>query len=248
MASFALLMLKGIGLLTQGSYVLTGTTTASAQDVAIKNDSGENLPQISISDGLAAEKAAQNLFARANNTPLSSNQLDSVPMTENNQGDKIPLGSIDGMSSSEQAILERLGERRTELELFSSELDIRLALVDAAEKRLAERIAGLQEIEARIDLKVKEKKALDDAQFKGLVSMYENMKPSDAAAIFNDLPMNILLKVSSNMSARKMAPVLAKMNKIRASELTQRLADVEIEPSMDAPLDDISSLPQIIGQ
>ncbi len=247
MASVALLLLKSVGLITQGSYVITGTSTAMAEN-DLSNDIGQNLPQFSAADGLAADKAAQNLFTRANDTPITSTQIDGVPYSQSTNGDKIALGSIDGVNGTEKAILERLGERRTELEIFSSELDIRLALVEAAEKRLAERISGLQEIETRIDLKVKEKKLLDDAQFKGLVGMYETMKPSDAAVIFNDLPMNVLLRVASSMSSRKMAPVLAKMSRDRASELTQQLAAIETEPKMDTPLDNLASLPQIIGQ
>ena len=247
LATFALLMLKSVGLITNGEYVLVGTNSVNAQENLTQDETGKNLPQFSASDNQAAERASENLFSRANEAPINSTSLDAVPVTKNNNGDKIAIGSIDGVNNTERAILERLGERRTELELFSSELDVRLALVEAAENRLALRIANLEEIEARIDLKVKEKKSLDDAQFKGLVGMYETMKPGDAAAIFNDLPMNVLLRVASSMSSRKMAPVLAKMSKTRASELTQRLAEIEVEPTMQAPLDDVANLPQIIG-
>lgn len=88
---------------------------------------------------------------------------------------------------------------------------------------------------------------LDDEQFSGIVGMYETMKPKDAAAIFNELSMDVLLRVSTSMSPRKMAPVLAAMTTSRAQELTVKMAEKELEPTLDTPIDDFSSLPKING-
>ena len=239
LAAFALLIFKGIGLVTEGGYILSGTDLAFAQ---------EQQSDFTKSEINAADRASGNLFSRADQAPISSSQLDAVPVTENTLGDKIAIGSNDGVNDTEKAILERLSERRTELDLLGAELETRSTLVEAAEKRLAERIASLELIEARISALVEEKKGLDDVQFKGLVGMYEAMKPADAASIFDSLSMNVLLRVARSMNPRKMSPVLAKMSTARARELTQRLAEIEPEPSMDAPLDNVSQLPQIVGQ
>jgi flagellar motility protein MotE (MotC chaperone) len=59
-----------------------------------------------------------------------------------------------------------------------------------------------------------------------LVKIYENMKPSDAATIFNQLQMPILLSVIGSMSERKVAPVLASMDPKRAKEVTEELAEL----------------------
>ncbi len=237
MAAFALLLLKTVGLITQGNYVLSGTNSAFAQQDTLSD-----------SEVKAAEKASQALFSRQGQTPIGSSQIDAIPMKENKDGDKIAIGSTDGVNNTERAVLERLSERRVELDLLRDELDMRVVLIDAAEQRLAQRVAGLEELEARIAALVDERKALDDTQFKGLVSMYETMKPGDAAEIFNALNMEILLKVSRSMSSRKMALVLAKMNRERAMALTIQLAVVEVDPTFEAPDDDVASLPQIVGQ
>ncbi len=237
MAAFALLLLKGIGIVTEGGYIFSGTRNAIAQPV-----------ELSEAEKKAAERATQALFSSANQPPINSSQLDAVPVTETRDGDKIAIGSIDGVNKTEKAILERLSERRTELDLLSEQLDMRMALIDVAEKKLAEKMASLEALEARISALVDEKKALDDEQFNSLVSMYETMKPGDAAEIFDSLPLEVLLRVASSMNARKMALVLAKMERERANVLTQRLARVESEPILDAPIDDLANLPQIIGQ
>lgn len=244
-AVFALLTLKGIGLVTNGGYILTGTSTAVAQE-----DEEATESEFTPSDERAADRASETLFSRAERAPITTDQLDAVPVTQNNDGDKIAFSSPDGGNETERAVLERLSERRTELDNLGLELETRAALVEAAEKRLAERIVGLEAIEARITALVEERKALDDEQFRGLVGMYETMKPGDAAKIFDSLSMKVLERVARAMSPRKMAPVLAKMSTERARELTQRMAAVEPEPAMDTPLEvaGAAALPQIVGE
>lgn len=238
-AAFALLILKGVGLVTEGGYTLLGTELAQAQ---------QSEPQFDESDDLAADRASEVLFSRAEPAPISSSQLDAVAVTENTAGDKIAIGSTDGIDLTERAVLERLGERRTELDILASDLETRMALVEAAEVRLAERIANLEAIEARISALVDERKTMDDTQFSNLVGMYETMKPSDAAAIFDSLAVEVLVRVARGMNPRKLSPVMAKMQTDRARELTLRLAAVEPEPMLDAPIDDLANLPQIVGQ
>ena len=53
---------------------------------------------------------------------------------------------------------------------------------------------------------------METGQFAGIVAMYETMKPKDAANIFNELDMEVLLRVAKTMSPRKMAPILAEMD------------------------------------
>ena len=50
------------------------------------------------------------------------------------------------------------------------------------------------------------------------------MKPKAAAAIFDELELPILLEVIDQMSERRVAPILADMNPIKAKEVTADLA------------------------
>lgn len=240
-AAFALLVLKTVGLMTEGGYVLVGTGSVFAQQESQEEEFDQR-------DVNAANRASESLFSRAEPAPVSSSQLDAVPVTETTSGEKVAIGSTDGLDQTERAVLERLTERRTELELLERDLQTRVALVEAAEARLGERITRLETIEAQISALVDEKKAMDNAQFAGVVGMYETMKPSDAAAIFNSLSMDVLLRVARNMNPRKMAPVLAKMATRRAQELTLGLAAVQAEPMLDMETDNLQNLPQIVGE
>src|SRR3954451_22667425 len=64
----------------------------------------------------------------------------------------------------------------------------------------------------------------DDASWQGLVRLYETMKPRDAATIFNELQMPILLQVLDRMKDAKAAAVLAAMNPDKARDVTAELA------------------------
>jgi flagellar motility protein MotE (MotC chaperone) len=175
---------------------------------------------------------------------------DAEAVQENGKGGLTPLAG-EGALATQKALLARLSERRTELESLQTELDMRSALVDAAEKRLEERAATVAAMEAQIGALVAEKKSMEDAQLKSIVNMYENMKPKEAASVFNTLDMEVLLKVARSMNTRKMAPIMAKMDTKRAEELTVRLAAIQREPTVAQATptgQDISGLPQIVGQ
>lgn len=170
---------------------------------------------------------------------------DALPMEVNSSGKLAPM-EVD--AGSEADLLGRLGERRDSLDSREKELEMRMALVEAAEKRLDERTTTLKAIEAKINALVDEKKSAEKEQFAGIVAMYETMKPKEAATIFNALDMPVLLRVARAMNPRKMAPILAKMDPMRAKTLTAGLAADEVEPSLDVAVEDLTSLPQIVGQ
>jgi flagellar motility protein MotE (MotC chaperone) len=175
------------------------------------------------------------------------NQADALPLVKDGTGNLVPLETA--AAGSEKQILERLSARRAELDQRESELDMRMALVEAAEKRIAERTATLEALEARINAMVDEKRTLEESQFVAVVSMYETMKPKDAAAIFDQLEMPVLLRVARAVNPRKMAPIMAKMDPLKAMELTAGLAVDQVEPTIEmAPANTVGELPQIVGQ
>jgi flagellar motility protein MotE (MotC chaperone) len=148
-------------------------------------------------------------------------------------------------SGAERAILERLQERRQELDTRARELDIRESLIKAAEKRMEGQLAELKETEARITVATQAKDDAQAARFKGLVTMYENMKPRDAAKIFDRLDSGVLLDVASKIEPRKMADILALMSPDSAQRLTVELASQaqEVKPGNSS-----NDLPKIQGQ
>ena len=128
------------------------------------------------------------------------------------------------MSASERAVMERLQARRQELEARAREIDIRKNLLKAAEKRIESRVEELKSVESRISTTTEQKSEADVARFRGIVTMYEGMKPKDAARVFDRLEMSVLFEIASQIAPRKMSDILGLMAPEAAERLTVELA------------------------
>lgn len=311
LAAAALLLFKGIGIVTNGGYVLTGAATAeaagaggghggSAEGGAIVSlpaeptvgdtsptlsDGAPTLPLRGEDAGHGNEAVASGSHGAeateesghgnsepvacppvgetstnehlADGTDAEASADDCAEASANAAGD-ILLTMMDGegnivpmegkAAGSGEAVAERLGARREALDTREAELEMRMALVEAAEKRIAERTSALEVLETRINALVEAKKASDDRQFNSIVAMYETMKAKEAAAIFDQLEISVLLRVASAMPPRKMSQIMAKMTPQKARELTASMAVEQVEPSLDLAQEDLTALPQIVGQ
>lgn len=121
------------------------------------------------------------------------------------------------LSDEEIDLLQSLAERRKELDLRANQLEQREDLLLAVERRIDEKVEALKLLRKSIEGET-------ESQYKSLVKIYENMKPKDAARIFEKLDMAILLPVTERMKERKLAAILAKMNTNNAMTLTVQLA------------------------
>ncbi|MEH6526349.1 MAG: hypothetical protein V7723_09765 [Sneathiella sp.] len=135
-------------------------------------------------------------------------------------------------SDSEIEVLERLVERRSELNRRNQELDMRDNLLKATEARIDDKISKLKDMEATLNKLLQLHDDQEKTQLASLVKIYEKMKPKDAARIFNSLEMEILINVASRIKEAKMATILASMNSQRANKLTVELATRRQLPSV----------------
>lgn len=138
-----------------------------------------------------------------------------------------PQGAGPGSDGGEvrTELFQRLAERRGELDRRSRELDQREALLTAAEQQVDRKVTELTQLRGEIERLLGTVDEQQAAQLGSLVKIYENMKPKDAARIFEELDMLVLLSVVERMREQKSAPILASMDPIKARELTARLAE-----------------------
>ncbi len=129
-------------------------------------------------------------------------------------------------TQSELDLLTNLTKRRNDLDAREKDLELKAKVLDASELRITTKVNEMKVLEAELTKVVAEYKQQQDGEIKSLVKIYENMKPLDAAAIFNEMDMPILLEVIDKMSERKVAPVLAGMDPKRARDVTQELAEM----------------------
>lgn len=127
-------------------------------------------------------------------------------------------------SASERAIMERLGERRQEWQQKGKDLDLREKMLEDVHKKLETRINDLKSLEEKAEAEAAKRGESETANLKNLVTMYETMKPKEAARVFDRLPHDVLVPVVLQMNPRKMAEVLAVMAPEAAERLTIALA------------------------
>ena len=97
------------------------------------------------------------------------------------------------MSDSERQVLLDLRQRRRELDARENGLTAREAMVTAAEHRLATRLTELTALQTRLETLDRARNDRAEANWRGLTKVYEDMKPRDAAGIFNGLENSVLL-------------------------------------------------------
>ena len=144
-------------------------------------------------------------------------------VTEPRKAEPIPEGPAP-VTDAEKTVLLELRERRQELEAREATLSARDSILTAAEAKLSARVEELQGLQKKLESLDANHRQQEDAAWQGLVKVYETMKPRDAATIFNDLGMPVLLAVVDRMKEAKAAAILAAMTPDKARDVTTQLA------------------------
>lgn len=223
---------------------VTGSVNAGANKVAAKPNAADDITYSS-GHGDAAKKTEGAADA---GPPLKTSEKPPEPTKLDVGGEPQPLAPQGKINSpGERAILGRLQDRRQELDERNRELDMRESLLKAAEKRLDAKVNELKDIEARIKVSSNARDEAEVQRFKGIVSMYENMKPKDAARIFDRLDMRILAEVATSIKSRTMSEILAQMSPDSAEKLTVELANranAQAKPASAGELPKIDGRPR----
>jgi flagellar motility protein MotE (MotC chaperone) len=219
-AAVALLALKTLGFFSAPRRPDPALTVAAAQSVLPKSD---ELPKF----------ARVLAHARTNYVPPDVTMTGAVVEEEKkNESPAVPGASAAKLaepvpqpgSPSERAILERLGERREELQQRTKEIEMRERLLENAERKLEGRINELKGMEEKAEAAATKRGDTEAGALRNLVTMYEAMKPKDAAKVFDRLSHDVLVPVVLQMKPAKMAEVLAAMSPEAAEKLTVALA------------------------
>ena len=133
--------------------------------------------------------------------------------------------SAEPVSPTERAILEKLAGRRDTLKQRSEALDLRERMLNEAERKLENGISDLRQAEDKADLGGTKKAETERNGLRSIVTMYETMKPKEAARVFDRLGLDVLVPLVLAMNPRKMAEILAVMGPEAAEKLTVALAN-----------------------
>lgn len=220
LAAFALLSLKALDYLRREQ-----AAPATAQVQA--RSSGQAAPVRSADDLPAFGRALSYAHSDARGAEIvTTGSTEAAPAPENGAGNAPPADALapreTARSPAEQAILDRLEERRQSIQQRGQDLELREQLLEEAEQRLEARLRSMREQEGAGGGEAAEEQRR--AGMRNIVAMYQAMRPKDAARVFDRLGLDILVPVALEMNPRTMAEIMAAMSPEAAERLTVALA------------------------
>lgn len=221
-AAAALLAIKGLGILSNTHAPQVTTVAATPAPVA------QNVPETDLEFTAAAPKK--------DDVPKKEEpKLPPAPLRAPETPAGVNVGVPGDTSPAQKALLERLQQRRQELDTRARDLELRENLIKEAEQRLDQRMNELRALEDPASAE----NPNDTSKMKNLVTMYEAMKPKEAARIFEKLDVAVLVGIAKAMKPGKLSEVLAVMTPDAAQRLTVELArgasPERAMPSSDLP-------------
>ncbi len=131
---------------------------------------------------------------------------------------------VEGKSYTDEEIshFAKLNERKKALDLREQELN---ALEEELHKQKTEveaRIGKLEQIRTEISSVLKERVDVDEQRIATLVDFYSNMKPKQAAEIFNELNEDLAVEVLSRMKKKNAAGIMNLLNADKARMLSEK--------------------------
>jgi len=221
-AVFGLAVLKVAGLVLDGGYVFDYDPNSTQKSWAQETINFPGRPKVDPKGDLKGDSDITGSVEK----PKEEAPKAAAPAVAAPKPDGLLANpeQAQGVSPSERAILERLQARRQELETRAREIDIRENLLKSAEKRIESRVEEMKATEARITTATGQKAEVEAARMKGIITMYEAMKPKDAAKVFDRLEMSVLFEIASQIAPRKMSDILGLMQPEAAERLTVEMA------------------------
>jgi flagellar motility protein MotE (MotC chaperone) len=227
-AIFGLMVLKIAGLVLDGGYVFDYQPSVSAKPATmpapaqVAKQASWAQDTLNFPGGRKGDPADITGSAPAPKEPPKP----AAPATEPAKPDGVVMfpDQTPRVSESERAVLERLQARRQELDQRAREIEIRESLLKAAEKRIESKVEEMKALEGNAATAAGQRNEQEAARFKGIVTMYEGMKPKDAAKVFDRLEMSVLIEIASQIAPRKMSDIMGVMQPEAAERLTVELA------------------------
>jgi flagellar motility protein MotE (MotC chaperone) len=234
LATACLAALKVLGLLLDGGYILTDIDPGDL-DRPIHVEQDAETGAVTVQNNLLSLSQSEASWARqvlgypdiTGAVPAAPGNANAAgaPPKKDPPGRVVELDSKPMPSPSERAVLERLQERRRELDARGREIELRENMLNAAEKKMDAHAKELRDLEANTGGAQQRKEDADAQRLKNLVTMYENMKAKDAARIFDRLEMRILVEIAGQINPRRMSDILGQMSPEAAERLTVELAN-----------------------
>lgn len=140
-----------------------------------------------------------------------------------------PAAAVDGQSIPVEVkkvddadYLFKLAERKKQLDIREEELNKLAASIEKQKIEVSEKLAKLEETRNKISTALEEKIKVDDVKVDTLVQMYSNMKPFQAAKVFETLDEDLVIEILGRMKKKNAADILNLIKPEKAQIFAER--------------------------
>ena len=137
----------------------------------------------------------------------------------------VPLRSLYERVTVNNTLLQSLAERTERLDEREKTVQARETVLAALQKKVEEREGALQKTRGEIDALLERYEGEQDGGLQQLIGIYSTIEPKRAAAIFNELDLDIVVSLLRRMPSRRVAPILAAMDAEKARRITLELSE-----------------------
>jgi flagellar motility protein MotE (MotC chaperone) len=137
--------------------------------------------------------------------------------------------AVDGQSVAVEAkkaddadYLFKLAERKKQLDQREEDLNKLAAQIEKQKQEVTQKLSQLEDVRNKISAALEERIKSDDSKVDTLVQMYSNMKPQQAAKVFESLDEDLVIEILSRMKKKNAADILNLVKPEKAQVLAER--------------------------
>lgn len=129
---------------------------------------------------------------------------------------------VEGKKIDDADYLFKLADRKKELDKREEELNKVAAQIEKQKAEITAKLAQLEEVRQKISAKLEDRIKADDGKVEVLVQMYTNMKPAQAAKVFETLDEDLVIEILSRMKKKSAADILNLIKAEKAQVFAER--------------------------
>jgi flagellar motility protein MotE (MotC chaperone) len=147
-------------------------------------------------------------------------------------GSTTASGTIRAEIEDDSDYIYKLSERKRVLDLREEELNKKAAEIEAQKAVIEKKLVELEEYRTKISTMLQDRIKSDDGKVETLVQVYTNMKPSQAAKIFETMDEDLVIDILSRMKKKSAAEILNLIKTEKAQAFAERYAGYRVPTSI----------------
>ena len=127
-------------------------------------------------------------------------------------------------TTEQLALFNKLEERKQQLDVKEKELQRLEEELQEQKLALEKRLRDLEDLRSKISNRLDEKVKVDQEKVDKLVEFYSNMKPVNAAKVFEDIDEDLAVEILNKMKKKSAADIMNLLKSDKAQKLSEKFA------------------------